>query len=294
MNDSQRALEQACATVGLDAEDARLLRLGSNAVYHLKAPVISRISRPGTDIIPVRGSIAVARWLETADYPEVRAINVDQQVITNDYVVTFWQSVSGDGDTFAGTPEIADVIAKLHRITAHESLHLSALDPFANAFQRLDANTWLTADDRAYLTKRLARLKDTYATLEFGLPPGVIHGDAGVGNVMRDGQGAKVLIDLDAFAIGPRERDLVLTAMYHDSFGGHTRQEYEGFARVYGYDVRQWPGYPALREVREFLMVTWIVWKAPEDARAAAESAKRTKALRAPARAVWTGCLLTD
>ena len=108
----------------------------------------------------------------------------------------------------------------------------------------------------------------------------MIHGDASVGNVLRDRQGAAVLIDLDGFAVGPREWDLVLTAMYCDSFGWHTRQEYEDFARIYGYDIRRWPGYPALREVREFLMVTWIVQKAIEDAWAAAESARRITALR--------------
>ena len=93
--------------------------------------------------------------------------------------------------------------------------------------------------------------------------------------MLRDRQGAPVLIDLDGFAIGPREWDLVLTAMYYDSFGWHTRQEYEDFARVYGYDIMQWPGYPVLREIREFLMVTWLIQKAAEDARAAAEAAKR-------------------
>ena len=44
------------------------------------------------------------------------------------------------------------------------------------------------------------------------------------------------MIDLDGFAVGPREWDLVQTAMYYDSFGWHTREEYEDFARVYGYD----------------------------------------------------------
>ena len=97
---------------------------------------------------------------------------------------------------------------------------------------------------------------------------------------MRDRQGAPVLIDLDGFAVGPREWDLVLTAMYYDSFGWHTREEYEDFARVYGYDIRQWPGYPVLREVREFVMVAWLIQKAAEDARAAAESTKRIAALR--------------
>jgi aminoglycoside phosphotransferase (APT) family kinase protein len=280
MNGPQQALEQACATAGLNPEGARLLRLGSNAVYHLKTPVIARVSRPGIDVAPVRRSVAVARWLEATDYPAVRAIDVDQPVIAGGYVVTFWQSVSDDGDQFASTPEIAAILARLHHLTAPEDLHLPTLDPFANAVQRIDANTWLTPDDRAFFTATLTRLQDAYAGLEFVLPQGVIHGDASVGNVLRDSQGAPVLIDLDGFAIGPREWDLVLTAMYYDSFGWHSREEYEDFARVYGYDIRQWPGYPVLREVREFVMVTWLIQKAAEDAQAAAESTKRIAALR--------------
>jgi hypothetical protein len=71
-----------------------------------------------------------------------------------------------------------------------------------------------------------------------------------------------------------------LTAIYYDSFGWHTRQEYEAFARVYGYDIMGWPGYPVLREIREFLMVTWLIQKAAEDKRAALEAPRRISALR--------------
>jgi hypothetical protein len=46
MNDSQDILERACAIAGIDATGARLLRVGSNAVYRLTAPVIARVSRP--------------------------------------------------------------------------------------------------------------------------------------------------------------------------------------------------------------------------------------------------------
>ena len=49
MNDSQDVLERACAIAGIDADGARLLRVGSNAVYRLKAPIIARVSRPGAD-----------------------------------------------------------------------------------------------------------------------------------------------------------------------------------------------------------------------------------------------------
>jgi aminoglycoside phosphotransferase (APT) family kinase protein len=280
MNGTQQALEQSCAAVGLDVGGARLLRLGSNAVYRLQAPIVARISRPSTDLDLVRRAVAVARWLESADYPAVRVVDVDQPLIVDGYVVTFWRAISDDGDQYASTPEIAAVLARLHRLTAPEDLRLPPLDPFANAAQRIDVNMWLTPDDRAFFTETLARLQNAYADLEFVLPQGVIHGDASVGNVLLDRQGAPVLIDLDGFAIGPREWDLVLTAMYYDSFGWHTRQEYEDFARVYGYDITGWPGYRVLREIREFVMVTWLIQKAAEDARSAAEAAKRITALR--------------
>jgi hypothetical protein len=82
-----------------------MLRLDSNAVYHLGSRVVVWISRPGTDITPVhREGVAVARWLESANYPAARAINVDQPVRANDYLVTFWESVSDDGDRIASTP----------------------------------------------------------------------------------------------------------------------------------------------------------------------------------------------
>jgi aminoglycoside phosphotransferase (APT) family kinase protein len=153
-------------------------------------------------------------------------------------------------------------------------------------------NTWLTFDDRAFFTATLARLRDAYAGLEFVLPQGVIHGDASVGNVLRDRHGAPVLIDLDGFAIGPREWDLVQRAMYYESFGWHTRQEYEDFARVYGYDITRWPGYPVLREAREFVMVTWLIQKAAEDAGRSREpracSLKSRTAAVSAVRARWS------
>ena len=284
MNGSQEALSQACAIAGIDADGARLLRLGSNAVYRLKDPIVARVSRPGADIDHVSRTVAVAHWLESVGYPAVRAIRVDQPIATDGYITTFWQALSDDGDQYASTPEIAEILAWLHRLTAPENLHLPTLAPFANAAQRIDTSTWLTPGDRSFLTATLAALQDAYENLEFVLAPGVIHGDAGVGNVLLDTRGIAVLIDLDGFAIGPREWDLALTAIYYDIFGWHTREEYEEFAHVYGFDVMQWPGYPVMRQIREFLMVTWIIQKAAENDQAATEARKRISALRTGAR----------
>ena len=94
MNGSQEALKQACVIAGIDADGARLLRLGSNAVYRLKDPIVARVSRPGTDIDHVSRTVAVARWLESVGYPAVRAIHVDQPIATDGYIMTFWKALS--------------------------------------------------------------------------------------------------------------------------------------------------------------------------------------------------------
>jgi aminoglycoside phosphotransferase (APT) family kinase protein len=176
--------------------------------------------------------------------------------------------------------QVAEVIARLHEMTAPEDLCLPALEPFRNAGQRIAESRWLTEDDRTWMTSELARLQAEYARLDFALPPGVIHGDANIVNVLRDDHGNPVVIDLDDFATGPREWDLIQTAIYCDHFGWHTREEYEIFTRVYGYDLLQWPGYPVLAAVREFIMVTWMILKADESDRTSDEARKRINALR--------------
>ena len=272
-------LGRACQARGLSADGARLLRLGSNAVYRLAAPVVARIAYAGTDVQATRRAVEVARWLESADYPAVRALSLEQPVVIDAHPVTFWEALS-DGDEYATIGEVADVIARLHARTAPAALRLPVLEPFRDASGRIAESRWLTPEERDYMTAELARLQGEYARLEFALPQGVIHGDANIGNVLRDELGNPVVIDLDDFAIGPREWDLIQTALFYDRFGWHTREEYETFARVYGFDIMRWPGYPALADIREFIMVTWIVSKAGEDERTAAEARKRLTALR--------------
>jgi aminoglycoside phosphotransferase (APT) family kinase protein len=277
---AQSLLERACLAAGLRSDGARLLRLGSNAVYHLTVPVVVRISRADADVELARRTVAVARWLESVDYPAVRVINVHQPIAINGHVATFWRSVSEDGQQYASVAEVAEVLAWLHKLVAPADLHLPELAPFESAGKRIAASAWLVSEDREFLTERLAELQREYADLEFVLRPGVIHGDAGIGNVLHDSEGRPVVIDLDGFAIGPREWDLALTAVYYDSFGWHTRQEYEAFVDVYGFDIMQWPGYPVMRAVREFLMATWVIQKANESERVAVEARKRIAALR--------------
>lgn len=277
--DTLRTLNCAGAVAGIDVAGARLLRIGENAIYRLPDRIIARIARTATYEPDARKEVAVARWLEGQGYPAVRALSIDQPVIVDDRVVTFWEVVS-DKESYGSTAEVASLLVRLHRMEPPASLTLPPLQPFARAELRIVGNRWLNSEDREFLRSRLEELRGSYAELSFELPPGVIHGDASVGNVIHDDARNPVLIDLDGFAVGPREWDLVLTAIYYESFGWHTREEYDIFAKTYGFDVMEWSGYPVLRDVREFLMVTWLSQKAGDDERTAAEVRKRIAALR--------------
>jgi Ser/Thr protein kinase RdoA (MazF antagonist) len=277
--DSARStLDAAAAEAGLSADGAELLRLGENAVYRLSDSVIARVARSADREGELRSEVDVARWLETAEYPAVRALRVEQPVVVGDRAVTFWHSVS-ETDDYASPREVAELLRRLHGLEPPPDLRLPALAPFARAERRIrDAS--LPMADRFFLGQRLGELQTQYQRLRFDLPPGVIHGDASVGNVIRDAAGQPVVIDLDGFAIGPREWDLVLTALYFDRFGWHTEEEYRRFVDVYGVDIMRWAGYPVLADVREFLMVTWMSQKVGDEPRTAEEIAKRIEALR--------------
>jgi thiamine kinase-like enzyme len=278
--ETRALLQQACAVAGLSADGARLLRFGSNAVYRLAAPVVARIARLDADPETAWRAVAVARWLQSEGYPAVRAIDVDQPAVIGGRAVTFWEAVSDNGGEYATIAEVAQVIARLHHLAVPDDLRLPELEPFENAGRRIATSEWLSPGDREYMTGELARLQDEYDRLDFVLPRGVIHGDANIGNVLHDRDGNPVVIDLDGFAVGPREWDLIQTALFYDHYGWHTREEYETFARVYGYDIMRWPGYPVLADAREFIQATWMIQKATENEKTAAEARKRLSALR--------------
>jgi len=74
---------------------------------------------------------------------------VDQRLIADGYVMTFWRAISDGGGQYASAPEIAAILGRLRRITALEELRLPPLDPSVNAAKRTDVNTWLGPHDRA-------------------------------------------------------------------------------------------------------------------------------------------------
>ncbi|GAA5008918.1 phosphotransferase family protein [Actinopolymorpha pittospori] len=127
------------------------------------------------------------------------------------------------------------------------------------------------------MRRRSPTFQARYDSLKFALPHGVIHGDANVGNVLLDRLKNPVLIDLDGFCHGPREWNLVQTALFFDRFGWHAKEEYSEFRQTYGFDIMTWPGYETLADLHELRMVVWLSLNATKDSRSNQEPEKAAR-----------------
>jgi aminoglycoside phosphotransferase (APT) family kinase protein len=111
--------------------------------------------------------------------------------------------------------------------------------------------------DVTMLTRWSERLSAELSQVQPVLLAGVIHGQAEVGNLLFRA-GHPVFIDFEQVAIGPREWDLVHTAVSVTRFG-RPEQCYRDFAGAYGFDVRTWDGYETYRRLWELCATTWLM-----------------------------------
>ncbi|MFJ2960638.1 phosphotransferase [Streptomyces sp. NPDC087270] len=186
-------LEEACATVGLDPAGARLLRLGSNAIYDLAGlRVIVRIAADPDSLAEMERAIRVARWLAAEGFPANRVVaDVAQPLVVGGRVVTFWESVQDD-EEYASVTELADLLKRLHWLEEPEPLELPYFDPFAKVCASLRGlGAGVQPEDVKFLAERADRLEKDYGRLDFVLPFGLIHGDANIGNILRDRSAAR-------------------------------------------------------------------------------------------------------
>jgi Ser/Thr protein kinase RdoA (MazF antagonist) len=271
-------LQEACARAGLSSLAAQSLRFGENAIYQIaEVPVVVRIARSADRLRRVERELCFARWLAGEGVPAVRVWEgAEQPIVVDGHPVTFWQTVTGGGPR-PGHADLARLLARVHSLKGCPC-ELEGFEPLATSQGRLDSPAGVSPDDLDLLRERCARLTERFRLLDFALRPGPIHGDAHTGNLLTD-RGEVVLLDFEAVAVGPREWDLMPTAIAYERFGlGEER--YREFADVYGFDVRTWAGYPVLRQIRELTMTTWLMQNIGEDPAIAAEFALRVDSIR--------------
>jgi hypothetical protein len=262
-------LEALCGPVGLDARDARLIKMTNNAVFHLPSEaVVVRIATTSTLFHRVAKVVAVANWLAGTE--------IAQPLQAAGTLATVWRHIQPTAPD-PGPRDLARVIGRWHR-HGEPPLGLPVWDPVADARLRLSDAEGLDESDHAYLLECYDELEAGLSTVDPVLPVGVIHGDAHTGNLIRAPDGAVIIADFDNTCIGPREWDLVPVACGASRFGAPER--HRAFVDVYGHDVTRSPNWPVLRATRELQMVTSVVPVLTSNPAIAAQFRHRLQSIR--------------
>ncbi len=281
-----RALSDAARRCGLDDSGAGLIRLFSTAVYHLPAAdAVARIALVTSPQSAARlaTSVRVTRWLAAAGFPAVEPLPVGQPVVSHGCAVTFWRYLPRHGPQ-PGPADLGHLLSRLHRL-GPPPFPLPAYQPLGSVRRAIQASQAISDDERAWLNDHCQRLLHAYRQLDFDLPPGMIHGDAWQGNLLRDGDRV-VLADWDAVSTGPREIDLIPT-LQAPRFG-LPEHERDAFIAAYGHDIRGWSGYPVLRDIRELSTITALLRDAHLDPAAHDQLQVRLRSLHTGDTRQWT------
>ncbi len=275
---SLELLEAACRAADLDPSGARLLRHHTNAVYRLAHhPVVVKITRPGSGQHRSAQTVAIAEALAHTSVPTVRLWpGLNQPIIVADSHATFWSAIDVAREPTAA--DLAEPLRRLHCLDPQALSAVSKLDPFGAIANSLTRRTVLNPHDLGFLRAYSEQLADDYATLDFERPSSLIHGDAHHSNMLV-GPDGPVLADWESAHLGPPEWDLATVAVHCRRFD-HPPDEYKEFAKIYGRDICDWPGYQTLAAVRELRMITTNAWKSAPGTPAAAEVILRVAALR--------------
>ncbi len=269
---------EACTLLGLPGEDTELLRLGENAIFRLAGkPLVLRIGRSLARLPLMELELCVARWLDNAGVPVARPYDgVTQPTVVGNHPVSVWHLVA-QGTPRPGVADLAVLLRQVHAL--HECpCPVPQWDPLTQAERRLLASAELDNGDQAMMLDRCHELRDRLGKVKFALPTGFMHGDAYPGNLLGQA-GNAVLTDFEAAATGPREWDLIGTAVTRTRFG-LPAEAYQEFCDLYGFNVMTWDGYPVLRDIRELYMTSWLIQNLADRQAVADEAALRIASIR--------------
>lgn len=268
-------LRDACRRAGLNSTGAKFLRHSVNVVYLLKsASVIVRLRKGARE--DVERTMAIAKWLTELEAPVIRLVrNINQPVQCGEYTATFWEAAQDREQRWQGA-DLGLALRELHMFPPAPALAM--LDPLQKVRLQLAMVESRNGVDRSWLDEECEKLDIEYRQIVSSMKKGTVHGDAKIGNLLRDQSGRIVFCDLDDVAHGPLAYDLVPTAVDAIRWGKRVRQA--TLAHAYGLDVTTLDSWPVLRRIRELRMIATLVAKRGHESEAAAEAQRRIEAIR--------------
>ncbi|MEU1398692.1 aminoglycoside phosphotransferase family protein [Micromonospora zamorensis] len=272
------AMRDIAASLNVSAHDAQLLRLTNNAVFALPgAGIVIRIARTHQLRDRVTKVVQLARWFAEIDAPTIRiARGVERPIEVGDLVASVWQYVPSHPPDLT-VEDLGAALREFHALGV-PPLPLPVWDPVGDARRRLADADGLSKPDRDYLVDWCGRLEPQVATLNDRGTRTLIHGDAYVGNLLRESSGRTVMCDFDATCVGPWQVDLAAVAVGEARFGesgGH-----RALANAYGFDVTSDPSWTVLRDARELKMIAAAVPLLATSPSIAAEFANRLQSVQ--------------
>jgi aminoglycoside phosphotransferase (APT) family kinase protein len=256
-----------CAAFGLDPAEGRFHQHAANVVYRFpRAGALLRLTpsvRAATQLVRVAGALTAAG----APVIELRR-GAPQPVVAGGWAATAWRLLPPPPAERWPAADLAGPLRALHATRLGVPLTpwdlagdlracLAATPDSSGAWIR-DRLGSTPAELLTRLTDRCEDLAAQLAATPWELPPATVHGDAHTGNLLRTDDGRAVLCDLDTVAWGPPEADLTPVAHGVSRFG-RSITDYLRFARTYGYDVRESPGWSALRRLRDLQLAVYFL-----------------------------------
>jgi Ser/Thr protein kinase RdoA (MazF antagonist) len=291
-----RLAEHACLTNDLPANDLVLVRFGTNAVFKVGgADVALRLRRPGTPAEEIARQVDLATWLAGNGFPvnhPAPGLEVTDEGLEG-AIASFWAWIAEDPQGQASVTELGELLRALHDLLGRYPAQgdFPPWDPFAEIERRLhtleqEGENSPPASELGDLRKWSRETANEVEAIDWQLQPGLIHGDAHVGNVLVAEDGTNFLIDFDGVARGRREWDLVPTAVSRLRFNGD-RDSIVDFGAAYGFDLLGWSGWPAMRRLRELYMTSWLMTVANSEARRKEVSHRMRCLAEGDEQAIW-------
>jgi hypothetical protein len=271
------ALAEICAAVGLDSRGARLIRFVNNGVFMLREhPVVVRIVLSPSFSYRAASVVEAARWLAEHDVPAVRLLpDVEQPVRVGGHLATLWQAVPDVGPPPTGG-DLGELLRRVHALPVPSKLPY--WQPMEEVQRRLRDAEELDPDDRYFLESRCDDIERRLTEVPFPLPPGAVHGDAHLGNLIA-GPDGPILCDLDSLCVGPPEWDLTPMAVGWKRMG-HPEERYQQLVESYGFDITSWAGFQVLRDLRELKITVGVLPILRSNPRIRGELHRRLKSMR--------------